>query len=136
MSHQRDIVVNLVVRLGLRSDASLMVQEKMRLRDAELQLNKMDSRFAVAKIQAGIKWLHEGDAPSAYFFKKVKDKRKKDSVIGIRDTEGYWVTNPTKIGSIFVDALERICGEPEHASLSKSTARNGLLNCVNQFLDL
>lgn len=131
-----DVCLRELVHLRLAFNNSWSEQQGLRMRELELKLQQLDrARVSAAKLHSGVRWLQDGDAPSKFFFDKVRDKRRQETIVGIRDTGGEWVTDQAKIGQIFVDSLQSICGKDETLITNQLESRRTLLGCVRHHLD-
>lgn len=81
-------------------------------------------------IQARLRWAREGDAPTAFFFKRVREKQQEDNISGIRNNEGHWETDLQKVGAILTRDLKSVSGKCECMSMEKQFSRERLLGNV------
>lgn len=106
-----------LVRLRLSPISDLSNQESLRLQELEVAVGKRErAKVNGARIQANVKWMNEGDAPTAFFLAKVREKRQEDQILGIKDKDGRWVTEKNAISAVMAEGLQRICGSQEKES--------------------
>lgn len=124
-----------LVGLRLQPKDNQTLENTLRMRELENAIQQYQrSKINAARIQSGIKWVQYGDAPSSFFFNKIKAKRVKENINGIRNDQGEWITNSAEINSAFVSSLQMVCGQEEVSSSEKSRARCELLGHVSKFV--
>lgn len=95
----------------------------LRLRQIEIEIGKEElAKAGAARMEANVRWLREGNAPTSSFFQKVREKRKADRIVGIRNARGEWVTRKEEVACTIVEGLQSICGQSEKAYVDRTNA--------------
>lgn len=114
---------------------NVTLEHGLRQRELEIKLDNIERiKTKSFQIQAGIKWAKEGDAPTGFFFKKVKEKRCRDEIKGIRDANGQWVTDPAGVAETLTNFFSLINGAEEQVDEYKADMREKLIRCVRSSL--
>ncbi|XP_075081792.1 uncharacterized protein LOC142166427 [Nicotiana tabacum] len=62
----------------------------------------------VLRQKARVKWLDEGDANTTYFHRVIKDRRRKFSILKIKNEEGEWIEGTNDVASTVVQFFQKM----------------------------
>lgn len=80
-----------IINLRLQAAQGMELGVGLQLRQMELELNTYErQRARRLQIQADIRWACLGDAPTKFFYSKMKEKRTFEEIKGIRGGNGEW----------------------------------------------
>ena len=65
-----------------------------------------------ARVQTGMYWLKNGDAPNKVFFKALRTKKDFEHVSALKKPDGSETTDEEEIRTLFTDSLSSIVGSP------------------------
>lgn len=78
------------------------------LKEEIIQL--MNAEEQLAKQQAKVKWLEQGDSNTAYFHVQVKQRRSQNFIAVIQNVDGQWIDDPQSVHEEFLHYYQNFLG--------------------------
>lgn len=99
-----------LVQHRMKPPISLSAEDLTRINELEQEIQKANWMKAnTVTLQASIRWMKEGDAPTSFFFQKVKEKKLVDRITGNFFPKGQWIIENDAVADIIVGGLCEIC---------------------------